>query len=193
MISWRSITGFVVRQGEELWQVIAIVLATLLSFLIALWLNLAEPSWSVITAAIVARFTAQGALRPAIFRLLGTLIGAFIGLVVALGRGLIAEPVLLFFLVATLASLGVVRRELRAALIAGIIVFSAAAHVGSPFAPALARIVEVGLGATVAALVSIILGAIFRPSQSSRRRNYPQGRGRRGGQGGAAQDKTGDN
>jgi hypothetical protein len=53
MISWRSITGFVTRRGEDLWQVIAIVLGTPLSFLIALWLNLAEPFWSVITAAIL--------------------------------------------------------------------------------------------------------------------------------------------
>jgi uncharacterized membrane protein YgaE (UPF0421/DUF939 family) len=134
----------------------------------------------------VARFTAKGALRPAIFQLLGTLIGAFIGLVAAFGRGLIAKAALLFFLVAILGLVGVVRRELRAALIAGIIVFSAAAHVGSPFAPALARILEVGLGATVAALVSIILGAIFRPSQSSGRPTYHQRPGQRGGQGGAA-------
>jgi purine-cytosine permease-like protein len=65
-----------------------------------------------------------------------------------------------------LALLGVLRREMRAALIAGIIVFSAAAHLASPIAPALARIMEVGLGAIVAALVSIALGAVFRSPET---------------------------
>jgi len=175
MMSWRSVALTVTRYREELWQVLAIVLATLLSFLIASWLALAEPFWSVITAAIVARITARGALRLAIFRLLGTLVGAFLGLLAALARGTgMAEPVLLLLLVATLGLLGVVRRELRAALIAGIIVFSAAAHVASPFTPAVARILEVGLGAIVASLVSIILGTIFRPSQPLKPRRYRQ-------------------
>jgi uncharacterized membrane protein YccC len=152
------------RYRAELWQVLAIVLATLLSFLIASWLNLAEPFWSVITAAIVARITARGAVRIAIFRLLGTLAGALFGLVVAFARRTgTPEPVLLVLLIAPLGLLGVMRRELRAALIAGIIVFSAAAHLASPFAPALARIMEVGLGAIIAALVSIFLGMFFRP------------------------------
>lgn len=154
------------RYRAELWQVLAIVLATLLSFLIASWLNLAEPFWSVITAAIVARITARGAVRIAVFRLLGTLSGALFGLLIAFLRSTGApESVLLVLLVAPLALLGVIRRELRAALIAGIIVFSAAAHLASPIAPALARIMEVGLGAIVAALVSIILGAVFRPPE----------------------------
>ena len=112
MQAWKAAAT---RHQAELWQMLAIVLATLLSYVIAFWLNLAEPFWSVITAAIVARITARGAVR--------------------------------------------------AALIAGIIVFSAAAHLASPFAPALARIMEVGLGAIVAALVSIILGAVFRPPE----------------------------
>ena len=110
----------------ELWQVLAIVLATLLSFLIASWLNLAEPFWSVITAAIVARITARGAVRVAAYRLLGTLAGALFGLVLAFARSTgTPESVLLVLLVAPLGLLGVLRRELRAALIAGIIVFSA--------------------------------------------------------------------
>jgi len=165
MSSWSSIIAACVRYRTELWQVLAIVLATFLSFVIASWLHLAEPFWSVITAAIVARITARGALRLAAYRLLGTLSGALFGLLAAFARGAgIPEPVLLILLVAPLGLLGVLRRELRAALIAGIIVFSAAAHLASPFAPALARILEVGLGAIVAAFVSIVLGSVFRPS-----------------------------
>jgi uncharacterized membrane protein YccC len=154
------------RYQAELWQVLAIVLATLLSFLIASWLNLAEPFWSVITAAIVARITARGAVRLAVYRLLGTLAGALFGLVLAFARATgTPEPLLLVLLVAPLGLLGVLRPELRAALIAGIIVFSAAAHLASPIAPALARITEVGLGAIIAALVSIVLGLVFRPPE----------------------------
>ncbi len=90
-----------------------------------------------------------------------------LGLIAAFARSTgIAEPVLLVILVAPLALLGVIKRELRAALIAGIIVFSAAAHLSSPVAPALARIAEVGLGAIIAAIVSIALGAFFRPRKS---------------------------
>jgi hypothetical protein len=44
-------------------------------------------------------------------------------------------------------------------------VFSAAAHLASPIAPALVRIMEVGLGAIIAALVSIFLGMFFRPPE----------------------------
>jgi uncharacterized membrane protein YccC len=162
----RSFRKTLTRYRAELWQVLAIVLATLLSFLIASWLNLAEPFWSVITAAIVARITARGAVRVALFRLLGTLAGALFGLVVAFARSTgTPESILLVLLVAPLALLGVLRRELRAGLIAGIIVFSAAAHLASPIAPALARIMEVGLGAIVAAFVSIVLGAVFRPPE----------------------------
>src|SRR6202030_2415404 len=156
MMSWNSMIVTLKRYRGELWQVLAIVLATLLSFLIASWLNLAEPFWSVITAAIVARITARGAVRIAVYRLLGTLAGALFGLAVAFARSTgTPEAVLLVVLVAPLALLGVLRRELRAALIAGIIVFSAAAHLASPIAPALARVTEVGLGAIIAALVSI--------------------------------------
>jgi uncharacterized membrane protein YccC len=162
----QNLKAVLTRYRAELWQVLAIVLATLLSFLIASWLNLAEPFWSVITAAIVARITARGAVRVAIFRLLGTLAGALFGLVLAFARGSgMPEPVLLVLLVAPLGLLVVLRPELRAALIAGIIVFSAAAHLASPIAPALARIMEVGLGAIIAALVSIALGIFFRPPE----------------------------
>jgi uncharacterized membrane protein YgaE (UPF0421/DUF939 family) len=51
----QAVKTVLTRYRTELWQVLAIVLATLLSFLIASWLNLAEPFWSVITAAIEAR------------------------------------------------------------------------------------------------------------------------------------------
>ena len=162
----RALKTALTRHRAELWQVLAIVLATLFSFLIASALALAEPFWSVITAAIVARITARGAVRIALYRLLGTLAGAVFGLLLAFARSTGApESALLVLLVAPLALLGVIRRELRAALIAGIIVFSAAAHLASPMAPALARITEVGLGAIVAAIVSILLGAIFRPPE----------------------------
>jgi uncharacterized membrane protein YccC len=165
----QALRAALTRYREELWQVLAIVLATLLSFLISSALDLAEPFWSVITAAIVARITARGAVRLAIYRLLGTLAGALLGLVLAFARSTgTPESVLLVLLVAPLALVGVIRRELRAALIAGIIVFSAAAHLASPIAPALARIMEVGLGAIVAAIVSIMLGAVFRPSEQKR-------------------------
>jgi len=159
---------FLARYRAELWQVFAIALATLLSFLFASWLKLAEPFWSVITAAIVARITARGAVWIALYRLLGTLAGAAFGLAVAFARSSgTPEPILLVVLVVPLALLGVMRRELRAALIAGIIVFSAAAHLPSPVAPAIARVMEVGLGAVIAALVSIFLGMFFRPPEQA--------------------------
>jgi uncharacterized membrane protein YccC len=99
------------------------------------------------------------------YRLAGTLAGAAYGLLVAFGRSTgLPETVLLLVLVAPLGLLGALRRELRAALIAGIIVFSAS-HLTSLLEPALARILEVGLGAIVAVLVSLILGLVFRPER----------------------------
>jgi uncharacterized membrane protein YccC len=165
------LSSFFARYRAELWQVLAVVLATLLSFIVASSLNLAEPFWSVISAAIIARITARGALRLAVYRLLGTLAGALFGLILAYGRRAgISDIILLGLLVAPLSLLGVLRRELRAALIAGLIVFSATSQLASPVAPALARITEVGIGAIIAALVSILLGAIFRPPKPARRR-----------------------
>lgn len=165
MMIWQSVVAAVARHRAELWQALATVVATVLSFIIASALHLTEPFWSVITAAIVARATARGAARFAMYRLAGTLAGAAYGLLVAFGRSTgLPETVLLLVLVAPLGLLGALRRELRAALIAGIIVFSAS-HLTSLFEPALARILEVGLGAIVAVLVSLILGLVFRPEQ----------------------------
>jgi len=59
----------------ELWQVLAIVLATLLSYVIASWLNLAEPFWSVITAAVVARIMEAG-LGAIVAALVSIILGA---------------------------------------------------------------------------------------------------------------------
>lgn len=150
------------RYKAELLETLSIVLATLLSYLIANALGLAEPFWAVITAAIVARLTARTAMLAALYRLAATLAGAAFGLALALTRpsGL-PEPLLLVLLVGPLALLAVFQPRLRAALIAGIIVFSAAAHAGSPAGAAVARIAEVGLGAVVAAVISVLFGSIF--------------------------------
>jgi uncharacterized membrane protein YccC len=173
MMSWQSVVAAAKRHRAGLWQALATVLATVLSFVIASALHLGEPFWSVITAAIVARATARGAARFAMYRLLGTLAGALFGLAVAFARRTgLPETVLLLLLVAPLGLLGAFRRELRAALIAGIIVFSAS-HLASPFDPALARIMEVGLGALVGVLVSLILGLVFRPAHQEPAKRPP--------------------
>ncbi|MBX3524313.1 MAG: FUSC family protein [Xanthobacteraceae bacterium] len=154
--------SFFARYKAELLETLAIVLATLSSYLIARALNLAEPFWAVITAAIVARLTARVAVYAAAYRLAATLAGAFYGLLLAFARPSGSpEPLLLVLLVAPLGLLAVFQPKLRAALIAGIIVFSAAAHLDTPIAPALARIMEVGLGAVVAAAISVLFGLIF--------------------------------
>lgn len=154
--------SFFARYKAELLETLAIVLATLSSYLIARALNLAEPFWAVITTAIVARLTARVAVYAAAYRLAATLAGALYGFLLAFARpsGL-PEPFLLALLVAPLGLLAVFQTKLRAALIAGIIVFSAAAHLDTPIAPALARIMEVGLGAVVAAAISVLFGLIF--------------------------------
>lgn len=155
--------NFVVRYKAELLETLAIVLATLLSYLLARALQLAEPFWSVITAAMVARLTARVAVYAAAYRLAATLAGALYGLLLAFARPTgLPEPLLLVLLVAPLALLAVLQPRLRAALIAGIIVFSAAAHLDTPTAPAIARITEVGLGAVVAAAISVVFGLLFK-------------------------------
>lgn len=155
--------SLVSRYKSELIETLAIVLATLFSYLVARALNLAEPFWAVISAAIVARLAARTAVYAAAYRLAATLAGAAFGLLLALARPSgIPEPLLLVALVAPLAMLAVFQPRLRAALIAGIIVFSAASHAGAPTAPALARILEVGLGAIIAAVISVAFGLFFK-------------------------------
>jgi len=163
MMSWKSVAATLSQRRRELLLALGIVLATVLSFVIASGLHLAQPYWSVITAAIVARTTATGAVRSGFQRLLGTLAGAALGFFAALGRGSgLSDVVLLTLLVAPLAVAAALRLELRAALVAGLIVFSTTAAPAAPAEAAMARILEVSLGAIVAALVSLGLAIVAR-------------------------------
>src|SRR5581483_6748468 len=136
MMSWKSVAATLSQRRRELLLALGIVLATVLSFVIASGLHLAQPYWSVITAAIVARTTATGAVRSGFQRLLGTLAGAALGFFAALGRGSgLSDVVLLTLLVAPLAA---------------------------PAEAAMARILEVSLGAIGAALVSLGLAIVAR-------------------------------
>lgn len=145
--------------ASDLRLALSILLASLLSFALAQALHIPEPFWAVISAAVVGRSTMSGAFKSGLERLLGTLAGAVVGFAGALARHWpVPEMVLLALVIAPLAVITSIRRDLRAAMMAGLIVFSAASAGTSPLAPALLRVFDVLLGAGVALLVSAAVG-----------------------------------
>ncbi len=154
-----SLKAWCAAHASDLRLALSIVLASVLSLALAQALRIPEPFWAVISAAIVGRSTMTGAFKSGLERLLGTLAGAAVGLVGALARHWpIPEMLLLVLVIAPLAVVTSVRKDLRAAMMAGLIVFSASTVAKSPLAPALLRVLDVLLGAGVALLVSAAVG-----------------------------------
>jgi hypothetical protein len=132
------------------------LIAALGAYVLTSMIHLPAPYTSVITTVVVARPHSDGVLRASLERVLATILGAGLACVASFGRLVhIPEPLLL---VATLAPLALVvahNSAYRTALIAAMIVLSAPVVVGSPLHVAGIRMLGVGLGSLVGALVSV--------------------------------------
>jgi len=120
-------------------------------------LHLAQPTWALISAIVVSRASSGDAAKAGRDRILGTLLGAAAGVLIALGRPLGApEAALIVAGVALLSFLAALDRRFLAGPIALVIVLAGDASGQSSFDTALHRLTEVGLGAVVAIGVALI-------------------------------------
>ncbi|HWI28714.1 MAG TPA: FUSC family protein [Stellaceae bacterium] len=149
------------RHTAELRLALRMTASGLLAYALAELLGLAQGYWAVFTAVIVVQASVGGSLKAGIDRLLGTLGGAFYGALV----GLIiphAEPfsrgATLAVAVAPLALLAAMRASFRIAPVTAIIVLlSTSGGEAGPFAAAVARVSEIGLGCIVGLGVSLLV------------------------------------
>ena len=130
------------------------------AFVLAEAFHLSQPTWAVISAIVVARASAGDAFKSGRDRILGTLAGALLGVVLALGRPLgVPELALIAVGVGGLAFAAALNKSFMAGPIALVIVLSSdPVAANSSVTTALHRLTEVGLGAAVA----IIFAWLFR-------------------------------
>jgi uncharacterized membrane protein YccC len=134
------------------------LVAALGAYICTALIHLPGPYSAVITTLIVARPHSGGVLRASLERLIATLLGAGLACGAAFGRLLhVPELLLIALTLAPLALVAAHNTAYRTAMIAAIIVLSAPAASGAPLQVAAARMLGVGLGALIGALVSITI------------------------------------
>lgn len=135
-------------------------LSAAVSLAIADELHLAQPIWAVISAIVVSRAGSGDAFQSGRDRILGTLAGAVLGVVIALGRPLdVPELVLIIVGVAISGFAAALYRPFMAGPIALVIVLASDPNGNSSLATAIHRLIEVGLGAVVAILFAFAFRA----------------------------------
>ncbi|HEY1723446.1 MAG TPA: FUSC family protein [Magnetospirillaceae bacterium] len=137
---------------RELRFALRMMLSAGVAFVVAQALELSQPTWAVISAIVVARASAGDAFKSGRDRVIGTLTGAVVGVVLAFGRPLgVPELVLIAVGVGALAFAFTFHKAFAAAPIALVIVLASdpSGHEAS-VTTALHRLTEVGLGAAIA-------------------------------------------
>ncbi|AGK59134.1 efflux transporter permease, aromatic acid exporter family protein [Hyphomicrobium denitrificans 1NES1] len=139
--------------------------AAVLALYLALWLDLPRPYWAVGTVYITSQVLAGDTRSKALYRALGTLVGAAIS--VALVPNLNNAPVVLSLAIAAWVSFclyfSLLDRTPRSYVLmlagytAGIISFPAVDAPGTIFDTAVSRVEEITLGIFCASLVSIVV------------------------------------
>lgn len=157
-----------VAHGKELRNALRTTVAAGLAYAIAEALQLAQPTWAVISAIVVARASRGGAVKSGRDRIIGTLVGAVVGVFLALGRPMgVPDLALIVVGVAILAFAAALNRSFLAAPIALVIVLSSDPSGQSSTVTALHRMTEVGLGAVIAILVALVPLSGRRSASSS--------------------------
>jgi uncharacterized membrane protein YccC len=154
----RSIGGIAVTwvTWPRVRQAIQTTVAAVAAYLVATYFALPQGYWSVMTAILVVQASVGGSLGLAIDRLLATVLGAAIGGVLVAVFGEARLP-LLTVSVLTLTFLATLRGSLRLAPVTAAVVILGDPHFGSPLASALNRVIEIGIGALIAMLTSLLL------------------------------------
>lgn len=139
--------------------------AAVLALYLALWLELPRPYWAVGTVYITSQVLAGDTRSKALYRALGTLVGAAMS--VALVPNLVNEPVVLSLAIAAWVGFclyfSLLDRTPRSYVLmlagytAGIISFPAVDAPGTIFDTAVSRVEEITLGIFCASLFSIVI------------------------------------
>ncbi len=156
-------------QLRENWpDAVRLFAGALLAYLLAHLLGLREVHWAVLTALITARGHAGGTARAGLERLIATVAGAVLAVLVAYVRHSfeVDSGILLFAALAPLCLLVAVKPAYRGAPVAALIVLSAHPAIGSgPLATAILRTIEIAIGA----LACMLVAAFVFPSRARAR------------------------
>lgn len=158
---WRLLRARIARNKVQLGFALRVTIAAILSLIIAQYMGLRLPLWSVLTAVVVMQVSVGASLRSTVDYLLGTMGGAIYGS--AVGR-LVAQPsegeliVLLAIGVAPMAVVAAFNPRLRVAPVTAIIVLLLPTFTqATSLASAIDRILEVAVGGITGFLVSLMV------------------------------------
>lgn len=145
------------------WQAARLLAACAVAYVGSKLIALPEPYWALVTAVVVTHPALGDTLSAGRLRVIGTLIGAFAGLVVIGAAELGFSSFVLFWIaLAPLAMLTAVRPNLRLSCITLVIVVLVPAS-GGAFARPLERVVEILLGT----LASVVVCAAIPTKQAA--------------------------
>jgi len=154
------IGGWMGSHRAQLRLGVRIIVASLVSYIVAHLLGFTQSYWAVLTAVIVMQASVGGALKATIDRFVGSVGGAIWGVIVSLyvphadvwslGLALTAAT-------APLAVVAAIHPTYRVAPITAIILVLAPSQTAGPVAAAILRLEEIGLGSVVAIAVSLLV------------------------------------
>ena len=152
---------FLTRRRGEIRHGLRITIAGVLSFALALALGLPQGYWAVFTAVLVVQSSVGGSWKASVDRLLGTMLGAVYGAMIATAiphQNAFMLGTALAISLAPLALLAALNPSYRVAPITAIILLLGnAATSEGPFIAAFMRTLEVSLGGLVGMTVSLFV------------------------------------
>ena len=156
-----SLVAWISRRRPQLRLSLRITIAALASFALGEVLGLAQSYWAVFTAIIVMQASVGGSIKATVDRFVGTVGGSLWGVVVSLAiphGDSVSMGLALLAVLAPLALVSALYPAYRVAPITAVILLlSPTSHAAGPFASALNRIFEIGIGSVVALLVALLV------------------------------------
>ncbi len=158
---WHRLATFYRSHRVQLRLAVRVTVATLLTYVLSLLLNVPQVLWTVLTAVVMSQLSLGKSLKTAIDYFLGTVGGAaYSGLVSALvpHHTEFEFLVVLTLSIAPLAFLGAISPRLSVAPFTAVMVLLAPTIThASPLESAFYRVIEVGLGGITALFVSFFV------------------------------------
>ena len=155
----RALAGALARQGE-LRHAVRVSVAVGAAFALGAITRLPQAYWMVFTAVIVVQTSIGGTITASIERVLGTVVGGFVGALAAYIRAqtVLQEGLVLSAAVAVLAFAAAVRPSLRVAPItAAIVLVGGSSTHADPLQTALWRVLEIFLGGIVGVAATLLV------------------------------------
>ena len=159
LLEWFHVGSWIGRHKAELRLAIRMSVAGLLALLLAEVFNLPQAVWAAITAVIVVQASVGASLKAAMDRLVGTIGGAAVGALAALGLIYVGESwraVAVFAALVPLALAAALSSSFRVAPVT-VLILLLGTTAGSPIRSALERVIEIGLGNVVGIAVALLV------------------------------------